>query len=160
MTTKAIKKGCPFELLLFLLVPALIVGAIMLALRAVQEGPADEVNHGIVAIYLGLIADEHYDEAYDQCLTAEYRSRMTREEFAEAHRRTRAERGALLDREILRIQQGRNLFSGVQDLQLQYRLTYEQGEWRNYIATNTSGGDWLINGTYRRAAKYLEPEAL
>lgn len=152
------KQGCPFELLLFLLVPALIIGGILLAVRAVKEGPTDVVDQGVVETYIGLITERRYDEAYDQCLTADYRNRMTREEFAQAHRDTRKERGALLNREILLIKQGRNLFSSVQNIELVYRLDYEHGEWRNYLMADNADGEWRINGTYRRAARHLEAD--
>jgi len=156
MSTETKKRGCPFELLLFLLVPALIIGGILLAVRAVKEGPTDEVDQGVVATYIGLITAGRYDEAYYQCLTAQYRKRMTGEEFAQAHRDTRGERGSLSNREILLIKQGRNLFSGVQNVELLYRLDYERGEWRNYLMADTADGEWRINGTYRRTAKHLE----
>ncbi len=142
--------------LLFILIPALIAGGIFLALRGAEEWSIEEVDQGVVETYCRLIAEGRFDDAYDQCLSAAYRRQVSREDFARGHTQTRAERGALQSREILREWSGVNLFSRVRDVRILYLLTYPNGEWRDYIVVDNADGEWRIEGTYRRGAKYLE----
>jgi hypothetical protein len=142
--------------LLFILIPALIAGAVFMVIQAVRTGPAGDVDRDLVAVYVGLIAEARYEEAYDRCLSAACRRHLSKEDFAGAHRRLRAERGPLKNREILLQKPSRNLFSGIREIQLLYRLEYEKGEWRNYLVASDADGEWRIDGTYRRATQYLE----
>ena len=133
---------------LFLLIPALIVGAVLLALRGSKKWPVAEADQ-VVETYVRLIAEERYDEAYEQCLSADYRRDVNREKFTEAHAEVRAERGALQQRELLRAESSVNLFSGVRSLQMLYRLTYPNEEVRDYVVVNDADGELRIEGTYR-----------
>lgn len=151
------RKGCPYELLLFILIPVLIVGAIRLALRASRGGSTGDVDQSLVETYVGLVAEGRYDEAYEQCLSSEFRRSMSAEAFSRAHAEAREERGALRAREILMVKPGRNLFSGVREVQILYRLEYENGEWRNYLSASDADGEWRILGLYRRGAGHLVP---
>ena len=116
---------------LFILIPARIAGAVWLALSASKEWPIDEIDQGVVETYCRLVAEERYDEAYEQCLSAAYRREVSREDFAGAHAQTREERGALQSRELLRIKAGTNLFTRERSFQLLYLLTYPNGDWRD-----------------------------
>lgn len=150
------QKKHPLSLLLFILIPVLIAGAVFLALRGSKQWPIEEVDQGVVETYCRLIAEGRFGDAYDQCLVAAYRREVSLEEFARAHEQTRAERGVLQSREILREWSTVNLFTRVRDVRILYLLTYPEGEWREYVVVDNADGEWRIEGTYRRAVKHLE----
>lgn len=132
------------------LVGAGLVGLAVLAYRGHVRMQADAtaIDATLVEEYCRLVAEERYAEAYERCLTREYRGRIPPERFAQVQRERRAEHGALQGRKLVTLQASRNLFSGTRSFVLQYQLQYPAGPRPGFLSVSDADGPMRVEGTY------------
>lgn len=131
-----------------------VVGLVALAVSGMRKDDqrAQELDHTVVEQYCRLVAEERYEEAHRECLTAGYRKQTSVESFAGAQKKRRAEAGSLQSRELVRVQASRNLFSRERTFQLTYRLRYPGGERHGIVALSDTDGEFRVDGTCREGA--------
>ena len=145
------------EHLLPLLIPAASVAAITLCAGIFgcsgrPPAKAGELDATVVETYCRLVAEGKYQEAYDQCLSADYRGDVTAERFAAEQEKRRAEAGVLQGRELIHSQTSHNLFSPVREVYLKYELSYPRGAEVQYMILTDADGPFKVKGTYHETA--------
>jgi hypothetical protein len=132
-----------------------LFACLLAALAACSGGPpggANELDHTIVETYCRLVAEGKYREAYEQCLTAEYRKDMTAQQFAAAQEKRRAEAGGLQARKLIHSQTSHNLFSKTREVYLKYELQYPGGPEVQHMILSDEAGPFRVKGTYHETA--------
>lgn len=136
---------------------ALIAVASVVGLVRVLSGTtgaqteARRLDATLVSEYVRLVAEERYREAYETCLTRDYRGNLAAEDFVAAHAKRRQSLGAVLGRELTTLHESRNLFSGTHEVQLKYVLQYASGSRAGVVVVNDADGRMLVDGTYVEA---------
>jgi len=113
---------------------------------------AAELDRTVVDEYCRLVAEGRYAEAWERCLSADYRGKVTIDDFAVAHDRRRAEVGTVQGRRLLTIGSTRQLFTWVRWLHLLYAVDYPGREERLYIVLSDADGEFRVDGTYEPGA--------
>ena len=126
----------------------MIGGAVWAALLGFSQWPITDISEGVLSEYVELVREGSYGDAYDKCLSASYRSDISKEDFTEEHRKLETSRGKLQAFEVLRVKYGRNVFTGVRSMQLLCLLRYSDSEFQDYVEVNDRDGEWRIDGTY------------
>ncbi len=143
-------------LVLVALVAAAVVSVWMIVTSARGRlGPqvlAAELDRTVVEEYCRLVAEGRYAEAHERCLTADYRSKVSVDDFAAAHERRRADVGTVQGRRLLTIDSTRQLFTWVRWLHLLYAVDYPGREERLYLVVSDADGTFRVDGTYVPAA--------
>jgi hypothetical protein len=142
------------------LIGALVVAAVVSVWMIVTSmrgrlGPqvlATELDRTVVEEYCRLVAEGRYAEAWERCLTADYRRKRPVEDFVAAHERRRAEVGTVQGRRMLTISSTRQLFTWVRELQLLYAVDYPGREERLYIVLSDADGQFRVDGTHEPAS--------
>lgn len=139
-------------LALVALIAAAVVSVWMIVTSARGRlGPqvlAAELDRTVVEEYCRLVAEGRYAEAWERCLTADYRSKVSVDDFAAAHERRRAEGGTVQGRRLLTIDSTRQLFTWVRWLHLLYAVDYPGREERLYLVVSDADGTFRVDGTY------------
>jgi hypothetical protein len=133
------------------------VGVVALLVTAVRghlkvQRTVREIDATLVDEYCRLIAAGKVAEAWERCMTADYRRAAPLADFVAAHDRRRAEVGTVQARELLSITSSRSLFTGVTEYQLHYRVDYPAREEILYVGVSDADGPPRIYGTYVSAA--------
>lgn len=133
---------------------AAAVALLVLARRGMGRDweTARQADAGVVEEYCRLVATERYREAWERCLSSGRRSASDAASFEAAHRKRRADVGALQGRRLLRVDASRNLFSRERRLVLQYELTYAGRTEPRALVVDDADGTFLVDGTYTSGA--------
>jgi hypothetical protein len=145
------------EHLLPCLLPAAAAGCLILCAGIFgcsgrPPAKATELDAAVVETYCRLVAEGKYQDAYEQCLTAEYRGDVTAQQFAAAMEKRRAEAGVLQGRKLIYSQTSHNLFSPVREVHLKYELQYPRGPEVQYMILSDADGAFKVKGTYHETA--------
>ncbi len=125
-----------------------MAGLIALAVKSTRALPVEEIERTLVDKYFALIKDGRYGDAYEQCLTGNYRKYTTLDEFCAAHENLRMEIGVPKNRELREMHSSYNLFTRTRDFQFLYRIEYPTKESHRSMIIDDSDGEYRIDGTY------------
>ncbi len=133
-----------------------ILSAVLILIQAGctknKQGATLQELDTIVQTYCSYIAAGKFHDAYNKCLNAQYRKDIPLDQFTAAHEKRKNTLGALESATMTYDKKSYNIFTGLTEYQLTYKLKYADKTYHEHIKLNNESGEFLIEGTYTSSA--------